>query len=78
MQLPKRFPPIVDAEGRPAPADVEFGFVAGELRLYQLRPFLESRQARRSQYLQSLDSDLSRLRDKPVNLASIPVSGGAK
>ena len=53
-ELPQRFPPILDAEGKFAPADVEFGFVAGELRLYQLRPFLESRQARRSQYLQSL------------------------
>ncbi|MDJ0860733.1 MAG: PEP/pyruvate-binding domain-containing protein [Gammaproteobacteria bacterium] len=76
-QLPSRFPPIEDAEGRRAPADIEFGFEAGELRLYQLRPFLESRQARRSQYLQSLDKDLSRSRDKPVNLAAMPAAGGA-
>jgi hypothetical protein len=28
-ELPQKFPPIVDAQGRPAPADVEFAFVAG-------------------------------------------------
>ena len=77
-ELPKRFPPIQDAEGKPAPADIEFGFVGGELRLYQLRPFLESRQARRSQYLQSLDRELYRLRDKSVDLAAIPLSGEAR
>ncbi|MDQ3776580.1 MAG: hypothetical protein M3461_20630 [Pseudomonadota bacterium] len=31
--LPERFPPIVDAEGRPAPADIEFGFLKGRLVL---------------------------------------------
>ena len=77
-ELPERFPPIQDAEGKPAPADIEFGFVEGKLRLYQLRPFLESRQARRSQYLQSLDSKLGRLRDRPVDLAAIPLSGEAR
>ncbi|HLB31233.1 MAG TPA: PEP/pyruvate-binding domain-containing protein, partial [Gammaproteobacteria bacterium] len=30
--LPDRFPPMEDELGQPAPADVEFGFVAGELR----------------------------------------------
>jgi len=77
-ELPQRFPPILDAEGKTAPADVEFGFVGGELRLYQLRPFLESRQARRSQYLQSLDGELYRLRDRPVDLAAIPLTGEAR
>lgn len=56
--LPERFPPIVDAQGRPAPADIEFGFLDGKLWLFQLRPFLESDQARSSAALQELDSDL--------------------
>ena len=37
--LPQRFPAIRDAAGRPAPADIEFGFVGGKLRLFQIRPF---------------------------------------
>ena len=53
-ELPRRFPPIVDDEGRPAPADIEFGFVEGRLQLLQIRPFLESRKAKVSSYLTSL------------------------
>lgn len=56
--LPQRFPPIVDDRGNPAPADVEFGFLKGELQLFQLRPFLESRNARGSQYLVTMDQAL--------------------
>ena len=56
--LPTRFPPIVDDRGNPAPADVEFGFLGGKLQLFQLRPFLESRNARGSQYLATMDKAL--------------------
>ncbi|MEJ2256392.1 MAG: PEP/pyruvate-binding domain-containing protein [Woeseiaceae bacterium] len=56
--LPKKFPPIVDDEGNPAPADIEFGFLGGKLQLFQLRPFLESRNARGSQYLAEMDESL--------------------
>ncbi|MEP1594790.1 MAG: PEP/pyruvate-binding domain-containing protein, partial [Halieaceae bacterium] len=54
--LPERFPPIVDEAGAPAPADVEFGFLHGQLHLFQLRPFLDSKAARTSKYLQDMDS----------------------
>ena len=54
--LPERFPPIVDEAGESAPADVEFGFLHGQLHLFQLRPFLDSKAARTSQYLQDMDS----------------------
>ena len=56
--LPERFPPITDDEGNRAPADVEFGFVDGELRLFQLRPFLDSRSAAGSAYLLAMDARL--------------------
>jgi len=56
QNLPERFPPITDDAGKPAPADVEFGFLDGQLRLFQLRPFLDSRAANGSVYLQSLDA----------------------
>ena len=56
--LPLRFPSIVDAQGEPTAADVEFGFLQGKLALFQIRPFLESRTARSHLYLNKLDKDI--------------------
>ena len=71
-ELPLRYPSIVDAHGNPAPADIEFGFVQGGLQLFQIRPFLESIQARSNQYLNDLDNGRqSRLRQL-VNLNEPP------
>lgn len=69
----RRFPmPEVDG-GRRAPADIEFGFRHGQLALFQIRPFVESTRARRSQYLidmdrggDSGDAELIDLHDAPV------------
>ena len=74
--LPERFPPIVDAEGRPAPADIEFGFLKGRLVLFQIRPFLESAQARGHAYLQALDRAVAGAADKGVAMAGVPGGGG--
>ncbi len=57
--LPENFPPITDDEGNPAPADVEFGFLDGDLRLFQLRPFLESKMARGIGYLHQMEARLA-------------------
>jgi hypothetical protein len=54
-ELPARFPPIVDADGRAAPADIEFGFQRGELRLFQIRPFLDNAGTRATRLLQEMD-----------------------
>ena len=67
-RLPERFPPILDADGRPAPADVEFGFLDGRLHLFQVRPFLNSPAARGSDYLSSMDQELEAGRDRMVDL----------
>jgi hypothetical protein len=67
-RLPERFPPIVDADGQPAPADVEFGFLDGRLHLFQVRPFLNSPAARGSDYLSSMDQELAAGRDRMVDL----------
>ena len=32
---------VIDADGRALPWDIEFGFVAGELTLFQIRPLIE-------------------------------------
>jgi len=71
-ELPERFPPLLDAEGRPAPADVEFGFVEGRLTLFQVRPFLQSPRARRSVYLNGLDADLRAAPPRRVDLDAMP------
>ncbi|TAJ92230.1 MAG: phosphoenolpyruvate synthase [Gammaproteobacteria bacterium] len=70
--LPERFPPITDDLGQPAPADVEFGFVAGELRLFQIRPYLESRRARNSASLSAIDNGLADAAAIRVDLAQAP------
>ncbi len=72
QELPQRFPAITDDAGKPAPADIEFGFLDGRLQLFQLRPFLESRQARGSSYLNQMDQSLAGTLDTSVNLLEVP------
>ncbi len=70
--LPQRFPAITDDAGRPAAADVEFGFVDGRLRLFQIRPFLESSSARGNAYLIGMDQSLAGSMNRPVQLDEVP------
>lgn len=72
-RLPERFPPILDADGQPAPADIEFGFLDGQLRLFQIRPFLNSAAARGSDYLSRMDQELQANRDRLVDLDERPL-----
>lgn len=70
--LPQRFPAIVDADGKAAAADIEFGFLDGQLELFQIRPFLESRQARGNAYLISLDDALTDMHTITVSMHEVP------
>jgi phosphoenolpyruvate synthase/pyruvate phosphate dikinase len=70
--LPQRFPAITDDEGNPAPADIEFGFLDGELQLFQIRPFLESRNRRGSDYLADMDRSLQGKLNRTVNMMEVP------
>jgi hypothetical protein len=72
QDLPQRFPSILDADGNPAPADIEFGFVSGKLQLFQIRPFLESVQARSNEYLNDLDKDMTSQLNQTVKLDEQP------
>ena len=74
QELPQRFPPITDDQGKSAPADIEFGFLDGKLRLFQIRPFLESRQARGSAYLVHMDDALKGNLNRSVNMQEVPAS----
>ncbi|WP_439135375.1 PEP/pyruvate-binding domain-containing protein [Pseudomaricurvus sp.] len=71
-ELPIKFPTITDDDGNPAAADVEFGFLNGELRLFQIRPFLESKGAQNNAYLQQMDKTLNSTQGRTVNLQEVP------
>ena len=73
-ELPNRFPPITDDDGNPAPADIEFGFLDGKLQLFQLRPFLESRDNQGGAYLVDMDKTLQGKLKKMVDMQEVPGS----
>ena len=70
--VPKRFPKLQDAQGQPVPADIEFGFYQNRLKLFQIRPFLESARARHNLFLNNLDSRLQQHHTQTVALDDIP------
>lgn len=70
-QIPKQFPQH-DADGGLAAADVEFAFTGGKLWLLQIRPFNESRQARGSQYLATMDQALAKTAGRRISLKERP------
>ncbi len=70
--FPKDYPGLQDAAGHAAPADIEFGFVRGHLMLLQIRPFLQSAQASRNQYLIGLDAGFDKLGGKIVEMLAVP------
>lgn len=72
-QLPRNFPSVLRSEdGKAVPADVEFAFRNGRLALLQIRPFVESASARRSQYLRELDAASQARGSERVPLDGIP------
>lgn len=70
--LPTRFPEVVNAAGKTAPADIEFGFLDGELVLFQIRPFLDSDKALGNTVLRELDAPLAARRELPLQLDEVP------
>jgi hypothetical protein len=59
-----------------APADIEFAFKDGRLALLQIRPFVESRRAQQSKYLNALDADFRARGADEVVLYAIPDEAG--
>ena len=41
MEVVEKYVPVLDDTGKPRPWDIEFGFVGGELTLFQIRPLVE-------------------------------------
>lgn len=71
-ELPETYPPLLGADGEPVPADVEFGFVGGELMLFQIRPFLDSAEARHNRYLTDMDAGSRDHADLLIDLSRVP------
>ena len=71
-RLPGWFDNLLPEERAEAVADVEFGFVDGKLYLFQIRPFVQSKGAEQSRYLQDLDAGLSAASDKRVDMNGRP------
>jgi hypothetical protein len=72
QDLPNRFPMFKDAAGHPAPADIEFGFLQGKLKLFQIRPLLESVRARSSSFLHAMDKDIRKQATTMVAMHAVP------
>ncbi|HET19036.1 MAG TPA: phosphoenolpyruvate synthase, partial [Chromatiales bacterium] len=70
-ELPERFP-LQDEQGQPLAADVEFGFLDGRLALFQIRPFQQSREARRNRFLLELDRPLREREGAMIDLRESP------
>lgn len=68
-----RFPGIKNADGEAVPADIEFGFVDGQLRLFQIRPFLENKNAQANMILKQMDQGLQNLERIEVVMGETPV-----
>lgn len=71
--LPQQYPALLDADGQPTPADVEFAFADDRLFLIQIRPFLQSKRAQRNRLLMEMDRELIETADRPVVLVQQPV-----
>jgi hypothetical protein len=72
--LPDKFPFVTDDLGQPVPADVEFGFLEGDLRLFQVRPFLDSKMAGGNGYLRQIDAQLNDTLLLEVDMNGVPES----
>jgi hypothetical protein len=66
-EIAAKFPQLGE-DGKPVAADVEFAFVDGRLWLLQIRPFNESRAARRTSYLIEMDKALGKNLNRTVDL----------
>jgi hypothetical protein len=69
---PGQFAELRGDGGPPVPADIEFAFRDGRLAILQLRPFVESKGARRNVYLVGLDARLGLHGAERVDLDGVP------
>ena len=71
--LKQRYEPELDSHSRPLPWDIEFGFLNGELRLFQIRPLASNPLTPSLPSLAEMDARVHENGDRPVDL-NRPVS----
>ena len=69
---------VTGPNGRPAPADIEFGFIDGRLALFQIRPLVDDPETRGSAYLAEMDAPLRQADQLGVPLSEPPGSGASE
>jgi hypothetical protein len=68
----EKYTPALDAEGNPRPWDIEFGFVDGELTLFQIRPLVERGQQLADRVVAELVPQRDSAADLHVMLDALP------
>jgi hypothetical protein len=69
-EVKRKYPPARTSTGETLPWDIEFGFVKGQLRLFQIRPLVRYQEVKTLEALSRLDAEASpnsliRLDEKP-------------
>ncbi|MGB5245985.1 MAG: PEP/pyruvate-binding domain-containing protein [Woeseia sp.] len=70
-----KYEPALDENGVPRPWDIEFGFVEGELTLFQIRPLVEKASRNADALLRRLQPDAQQLLPEELDIALDQVPG---
>jgi phosphoenolpyruvate synthase/pyruvate phosphate dikinase len=72
----ERYEPVLDADGRPRPWDIEYGFVGGELTLFQIRPLVERGPQLANRFVATLSSNIQSL--AAVEIVALDATPGTR
>lgn len=75
-QVLERFAPVFDDLGRPRPWDIEYGFVDGELTLFQIRPLVERGQRLADRVVAAIATPAPDERPALIALDELPIARG--
>jgi hypothetical protein len=71
QEIAANFDPVPDPNGKPRPWDIEFGFAAGKLWLFQTRPFLGNDQLRNIPALAPLEWPAGTAADEMISIDEV-------
>jgi hypothetical protein len=71
-EVQARYRPVLDENGVPRPWDIEYGFVADELTLFQIRPLVERGQRLADRVVRALVPEAANAAPEFVSLADVP------
>ena len=76
LEVVEKYVPVLDDTGKPRPWDIEFGFVSGELTLFQIRPLVEKSGRRAEKAMRKLrPASAAGTGDAPPVDLSVVISG---